>query len=119
VPVPAPASGGKVLHLTSIDGPSFSWDSSHPTTANPWAGTNGGNAFQEFSVAFSNSFKQTYLALNQARWTMTAYGYSAGGTWADSGSSVTGDSTMQPIGAARVQVLGPSFVYSYSMRHLP
>src|ERR1035438_4077754 len=107
-PLIAPPTGGRLLRLTSYDGPAFAWLFVHPTTGNPWGSTSGGNQFREFIVAFSNSFNRTYTALNRAHWTITLVGTRGGDHWVNTASSVTGDDTMQVVGDARVQVLGRS-----------
>jgi hypothetical protein len=108
-----------LFQIGGADGPEFAWPPTHPHTGATWANTSGGNAFREFAVAFSVSFKQTYVSLNQANWTVTANGYNAAGAWADFGSSsVIGDPSMQGV-TANVQVLGLPLVDTFGLVYAP
>ena len=111
-----PGGKGQIVRLTSLDAPSFGWKGNHPTTGNPWASTQGVNAFTEWVVAYTNTFQRNYMALGFGGYTVTVIGLNAGGgIWADNGSSnaVTPWSTAgfpKTGDDAGVQVLGPSFV---------
>jgi len=113
-----PTSGGRVVVLTSLDAPVFDWNNLHPVTGNTWGSTSGSNAFREFAVAFSSSFPKTYLALNQADWTVTVIGGNNGANWVDTGSSVSGDTGWQTV-SGNLQVLGLSFGTNNVMQHTP
>lgn len=115
--LPAP-SGGRLVQLSSFDAPEFSWDSNHPTTTNSWGSTAGANSFRELVVAFSNSFRRTYLLLHQAAWTVNVVGVNKGSVWVDAGSSVTGDTAFQAP-TAPVQAVGLSFVRQVGLSHTP
>lgn len=110
---------GRTVRLASFDDPGFAWDNLHPTTNNPWGTTSGVNAFREFVVAFSSSFPRTYVSLNRGDWTVTVAGSNDGTKWVTAGATVTGDASLQAVGAATVQVLGLSFVSSFSMTPAP
>ena len=113
-----PPTGGLLVRITSADAPQFAWYVLHSHTNGTWASTSGGNTFREFMVAVTTSFKNTYVALNQASWTITASGYNAAGIWTDSGSSVTGDSTFQSVTSA-VQLLGLPLVETVGLVYTP
>jgi len=113
------ASTGVLVNLTSFDAPAFVWDLFHPHTGNTWNLTSGGNAFQEFIVAYSNSFNQTYVSLNQASWSLSIIGTNDSSVW-DNGdgtgsSSITGDTALGAVGTFLVQVLGLSFSANHVM----
>jgi len=105
---PVPQTGGAVVGIISGDAPKYNWRNLHPTTYNLWGTTNGSNLFREFLVAFSSAFPETYVSLNRADWSVGPAGTNNFG-WEDAGSSISGDSALQPVGAATVQVLGFSF----------
>jgi hypothetical protein len=114
-----PGTVGLLVRLDSSDGPAFSWKPTFKNTGILWAQTAGGNAFQEYAVAFCLTFPGTYVSLSQAKWSLAVNGYYTG-VWADSGSIVTGDSALQQVGAAdKVQVLGPSFKQTVNMKYIP
>jgi hypothetical protein len=118
-PLPAPQSGGLLIPLTSADGPGFDWKQNNPNTQNLWANTFGGYSFREFIVAVSLTSLNTYLPLNVVSWSVAVVGYNIGAQWADSGSSVTGDGNLLPIGSKspQVQVLGLSFRFGGTVRY--
>jgi hypothetical protein len=106
------------VRIISGDAPKFAWRNFHQATGNPRANTSGGSAFQEFLVAFSNCFMRTYLSLNTAHWTVTVMSTNNTG-WQDSGSGVTGDTSLQGVGGDKVQVLGLSYGKQNTIKHQP
>jgi hypothetical protein len=108
---------GQRVRLESQDSPGFGkWKIDHPATGNPWGSTSGGNAFNEFVVAFSSDFPRTYSSLNEDSYTLTVRGINDGtGKWKDNGSSSTSSETRLGPVKDKVQVLGLSFVYNYSL----
>jgi hypothetical protein len=116
-----PGGNGQLRRMNSQDTPTFNWDGNHPTTNNPWATTQGVNAFREWIVAHTNTFPRNYTALGRGDWTVTVIGTrGAGGRWTDNGSTVTGTAWIiagfpQTGDAAGVQVLGRSFVREFGM----
>jgi hypothetical protein len=116
-----PGGNGQIKRVTSLDPPAFNWRGNHRTTGNPWATTQGTNVFQEWIVAFTNTFPRNYTALGRGEWTVTVIGTrGAGGVWTDNGSTVTGTGLTtagfpQTGDAAGVQVLGLSFVREVGM----
>jgi hypothetical protein len=113
-----PATGGAMADVLSADAPFWNWRQTHPETYNNWASTNGSISFQEFIAAFSTSFPSTYVALNQAGWTVTVVGTSNNSRWQNSGSSITGDTGIQSVSAA-VQVLGLSYARQNQIVYQP
>ena len=110
-----PATGGLMVGIISADAPKFGWLYAHPTTQNVWGSTGGGNSFREYFVAFSSSFQQTYLPLNQASWSIAPTGNNSSG-WVCAQCSVTGDSAFQSVSAQpQVQVQGMSFVSQHTV----
>ena len=59
------------------------------------------------------------MSLNRGDWTVTVAGSNDGTKWVTAGATVTGDASLQAVGAATVQVLGLSFVSSFSMTPAP
>lgn len=122
-----PGGSGQIRRVTVHDAPGFGWDLNHPTTANPWATTAGGNVFREFLVVFSQTFPRNYVALASGDWTVTAVGNNVSDVWNDTGSAVTiqgaaaASAALTVAGfpqtgdAAGVQVLGLSFVQEVGM----
>lgn len=116
-----PGGNGQIRRMNSLDAPAFGWNGNHPTTGNPWATTQGANAFREWILAHTNTFPRNYTALGRGDWTVTVVGTrGAGGRWADNGSTVTGTAWTiagfpQTGDAAAVQVLGRSFVREFGM----
>ncbi len=120
-----PGGKGQLVRLKSFDAPAFGWFGNHPTTGNPWASTQGVNAFTEWVVAYTKTFPRNYMVFGTGGYTVTVIGLnSGGGNWADNGSSnvVTPWSTAgfpKTGDDAGVQVLGPSFVSEVSMINKP
>jgi hypothetical protein len=116
-----PGGNGQIRRINSLDRPAFGWDGNHPTTGNPWATTQGVNAFREWILAHTNTFQRNYVALGQGDWTVTVIGtIGAGGRWTDNGSTITGTAWTsagfpQTGDAAGAQVLGVSFVREFGM----
>lgn len=116
-----PGGKGQLRRINSLDRPAFGWDGNHPTTHNPWATTQGANAFREWILAHTNTFQRNYTALGRGDWTVNVIGTrGAGGLWTDNGSSVTGTAWTiagfpQTADAAVAQVLGVSFVREFGM----
>jgi hypothetical protein len=110
----APPTGGLVSGVISGDAPKWDWRSFHPTIGNDWGTTSGSVMFREFIAAYSTSFPATYVSLNRADWTIKLDGRNDSG-WESANAAVTGDSSLQSIGTAKVQVLGPSFGRSNSI----
>jgi len=117
-----PGGNGQIRRINSLDTPAFGWDGNHPTTNNPWATTQGANAFREWILAHTNAFPRNYVALGQGDWTVNVIGTrGAGGRWTDNGSSVALTTAWtiagfpQTADAARAQVLGRSFVREFGM----
>lgn len=112
-----PATGGLLFQITAADGPGFGWAQTFPNTQNPWGSTSGGLTFREFIVAVSLTSVETYLPMNRADWSLAVVGYNIGTEWTDSGSSVTGDGSLQGVGSAQVQVLGLSFFSGHNVSY--
>jgi Putative Ig domain len=109
---------GQRARLESEDSPGFgNWKIIHPATGNPWGSTSGGDAFNEFVVAFSSDFPKTYSSLNENSYKLIVTGINDGtGKWKDKGSSSTSTNNETTLGPVKdkVQVLGLSFAYNYT-----
>jgi hypothetical protein len=120
-----PGGNGQLRQIKSLDAPAFGWNGIHPKTKNPWATTQGSNAFREWVLAFTNTFNKNYTALGTGTWTVTAIGtVGAGGLWVDNGSTVTGTAWTiagfpKTADAANAQVLGVSFVNEFGLIFKP
>ena len=117
---PPPQTGGTTTGWFCADDPTFAWDKNHPITNNVWGSTSGSNQFTEYVVAYSLSFRATYVAVGQAPWTVAPVGTSGFGLWGCAGCSITGagGATGQiPIqGFSGVfQAWGPSLLYGLTM----
>jgi hypothetical protein len=66
-------------------------------------------------VAFSASFPQTYVALDEAEWQVNVEGSNSNQQgWTNTGSSVIGQSALQPASGVPLQVRGLSFTRQVS-----
>lgn len=116
-----PGGNGQLRRINSLDAPTFPFAGNHPTTNNPWATTQGVNAFREWMLAHTNTFPRNYTALGRGDWTVTVTGTrGAGGLWVDNGSTVTSPGWIiagfpQTADAAGAQVLGLSFFNEFGL----
>jgi hypothetical protein len=121
-----PGGSGVIVRITSLDAPQFDVDNfNHPVTGNPWASTQGVNAFREWLVGYSQDFPRNYTALATGDWTVTVTGTSGAGGWVDGGSTITSPNAYTIAGypktsdSAGMQILGPSFVSEAGETHTP
>jgi hypothetical protein len=114
-PMPTlPQTGGVMVGFISSDAPQWQWSLFDQSTGNAWGSTSGSTVWQEFVVAFSQTFPATYLPLNQASWTVTPAGINDSG-WECMNCTVTGGAggiALQGIGSSAVQLWGPSYATS-------
>jgi Periplasmic copper-binding protein (NosD) len=113
---------GLYRKVTSYDTPDVVWAYEHPTTLNPWSATSGNNSFNDYLVAFSQSFPRNYMVLGRGGYTITFAGTNVAGKWHNTGSSdvitnVTTAGFPKTGDASGVQVLGYSFVSEFGMRY--
>jgi len=106
---PSAPSAGVLLGIQSGDSPMYAWLLT--SFGQTWDLTQGTVSFTEFIAGFSASFPQTYLALNQASWSLVLSGDNDAGWTPDSDATVTGNQQLGAASAA-MQVRGPSYALS-------
>jgi hypothetical protein len=106
---PSAPSAGVLLGIQSGDSPRYAWLLT--SFGQTWDLTQGTVSFTEFIAGFSASFPQTYLALNQASWSLVLSGDNDAGWTPDGDATVTGNQQLGAASAA-MQSRGPSYALS-------
>jgi hypothetical protein len=110
-PAPSlPSPSGSLLGIQSGDAPTFQWLLVHPTVSQEWDLTDGGIGFIEYVAGFSASFPNSYAALSQASWSVSASGDNMSSIWTpDADASVTKNYGLTVAVQGKMQVLGLSY----------